>query len=134
VEILVSAANAPLPAPKASIAERVSLVISIAPPFRNISLQSFSQPKKDKPKPATAPKAATAAGTRGRGRGRGEATARGRGGARGGRDARGKKKTVEELDAEMEDYFPNAEGGNDATATTGAVVATGDTAMDDEML
>jgi hypothetical protein len=34
----------------------------------------------------------------------------------------------------MEDYFPNAEGGNDATATTGAVAVTGDTAMDDEML
>ncbi|KAF2706695.1 hypothetical protein K504DRAFT_62979 [Pleomassaria siparia CBS 279.74] len=116
VEILVSAANAPLPAPKASLADRVS------------------QPKKDKPKPATAAKAAAPAG-RGRGRGRGEATGRGRGGARGGRDARGKKKTVEELDAEMEDYFPAAEGGNEAMVTNGgAATATGDTAMEDEML
>ncbi|KAF2800858.1 hypothetical protein K505DRAFT_93584 [Melanomma pulvis-pyrius CBS 109.77] len=113
VEILVSAANAPIPAPKASLADRVS------------------QPKKDKPKPATAPKTA-APGARGRGRGDG---ARGRGGARGGRDARGKKKTVEELDAEMEDYFPAVDGGNDAMVTNGgAVAATGDTAMDDEML
>jgi THO complex subunit 4 len=94
-----------------------------------------SQPKKDKPKPATAPKAATATTTRGRGRGEaGARGGRGGAGARGGRDARGKKKTVEELDAEMEDYFPNAEGGIDVTAAGGAVAATGDTAMDDEML
>jgi THO complex subunit 4 len=105
----------------------MSLIIRMA------SLQCHSQPKKDKPKPATAPKAATTTATRGRGRG--EAGVRGgRGGARGGRDARGKKKTVEELDAEMEDYFPNAEGGNDATAAVGTAAATGDTAMDDEML
>jgi len=108
----VSAANAPIPAPKASLADRVS------------------QPKKDKPKPATAAKAA-APGARGRGRGE---SGRGRGGARGGRDARGKKKTVEELDAEMEDYFPAAEGGNDTMVTNGGAAATGDTAMDDEML
>lgn len=103
VEILVSAANAPAPVPKAPLADRVS------------------QPKKDKPKPATVSKA-TPASTRGRGRGRG--------GTRGGRDGRGKKKTVEELDAEMEDYFPAVEGGNDANGTA----TTGDTAMDDEML
>jgi THO complex subunit 4 len=91
----------------------------------------FRQPRKDKPKPATADKAAPAAG-----KGRGEAT-RGRGKGRGGRE-RQKKKTVEELDAEMADYFPTAEGGNDAMATNGAeaapVAAAGDTAMDDEML
>lgn len=89
------------------------------------------QPKKDKPKPATADKAAPAAG-----KGRGEAT-RGRGKGRGGRE-RQKKKTIEELDAEMADYFPTAEGSNDAMATNGAeaapAAAVGDTAMDDEML
>lgn len=86
------------------------------------------QAKKDKPKPATAAKAAPAAG-----RGRGET--RGRGKGRGGREARPKKKTVEELDAEMADYFPggeavNASGDVDAAPATTA----GDTAMDDEML
>jgi THO complex subunit 4 len=49
-----------------------------------------------------------------------------------------KKKTVEELDAEMADYFPAAEGGNDAVIATGTdgaqATAGGDTAMDDEML
>lgn len=89
------------------------------------------QPKKDQPKPATAAKATPAAG-----RGRGEGRGRGRG--RGGRD-RPKKKTVEELDAEMADYFPaGGEGNNGAMATGGADVAPaaagGDTAMDDEML
>jgi hypothetical protein len=45
---------------------------------------------------------------------------------------------VEELDAEMADYFPAPEGNNEAMATTGAegvqATAGGDTAMDDEML
>ena len=58
---------------------------------------------------------------------------------RGGRNARPKKKTVEELDAEMADYFPNNDGGADAMATNGAggaqATAGGDTNMDaDEML
>lgn len=92
----------------------------------------YRQPKKDKPKPATADKAAPATG-----KGRGEGT-RGRGKGRGGRE-RQKKKTIEELDAEMADYFPSAEGSNDAMATNGAeaapaAAAGGDTAMDDEML
>jgi THO complex subunit 4 len=93
--------------------------------------QKYRQPKKDKPKPATADKAAPAAG-----KGRGEST-RGRGKGRGGRE-RQKKKTIEELDAEMADYFPSAEGGNDAMAASGVeaapAAAGGDTAMDDEML
>ncbi|KZM28192.1 RNA-binding RNA annealing protein [Ascochyta rabiei] len=111
VDLLVSAANVPA-TKQSSLADRVT------------------QPKKDKPKPATAAKAAPAAG-----KGRGEAT-RGRGG-RGGRE-RQKKKTIEELDAEMADYFPTAEGGNDVMVSNGAeaapAVAGGDTAMDDEML
>jgi THO complex subunit 4 len=96
------------------------------------SLTVSSQPKKDKPKPATAAKATPAAG-----RGRGEARGRGGRGGRGGRE-RQKKKTVEELDAEMADYFPTAEGGNDAMASNGAeapqTTVVADTAMDDEML
>ncbi|KAF2018669.1 hypothetical protein BU24DRAFT_405435 [Aaosphaeria arxii CBS 175.79] len=111
VEVLVSAANAPAPAPVASLADRVT------------------QAKKDKPKPATATKAA-AAGPRGAN------NKRGRGRGRGGRAPRDKKKTVEELDAEMNDYFPSAEGGNDAMVTNGgaAAPAAGDINMDDETL
>ena len=110
----------------------MSRKFSFAVPTRTIT-DSIRQPKKDKPKPATSDKAAPATG-----KGRGEGT-RGRGGrgGRGGRE-RQKKKTVEELDAEMADYFPGAEGGNDAMATNGAAAApaaaVGDTAMDDEML
>jgi len=118
VEMLVSAANLPAAAAQPSLADRVT------------------QSKKDKPKPATAAKAAPATATRGRGRG-GKAEARGRGGKTGGRE-RTKKKTVEELDAEMADYFPAGEGNADAMATGPAdgaqATAVGDTAMDDEML
>jgi THO complex subunit 4 len=111
----------------------VSRKFSFAVPTRTCTY-SIRQPKKDKPKPATSDKAAPAAG-----KGRGEAT-RGRSarGGRGGGRERQKKKTIEELDAEMADYFPGAEGGNDAMATNGAAAApaaaVGDTAMDDEML
>ncbi|KAL5378755.1 hypothetical protein PMIN06_011602 [Paraphaeosphaeria minitans] len=114
VELLVSAA-AVAAQPPSSFADRIT------------------QPKKaDKPKPATAAKAAPAAG---RERGRGDrAAGRGRGG-RGGRE-RSKKKTQEELDAEMEDYFPAAEGGNDAMVTNGDApqAAGGDTMEEDQML
>jgi len=64
----------------------------------------------------------------------------GRGGKRGGgaRNARPTKKTAEELDSEMVDYFQNGgEGsGETAVAATGAAapVAGGDAAMDDEIL
>ena len=99
-------------------------------PSPRAQLTNYSQSKKDKPKPATAAKAAPAAG-----RGRGD---RGRGRGRGGRDSRPKKKTVEELDAEMADYFPGGEGNADAMATNGAggaqATAGGDTAMEEEML
>jgi THO complex subunit 4 len=101
----------------------------------NTKLTSRSQPKKDKPKPATVAKAAPATAGRGRGRG-GRAEGRGRGG-RNGRE-RTKKKTVEELDAEMADYFPAGDGAADSMATGPAdgaqAPAGGDTAMDDEML
>ncbi|KAH7414432.1 hypothetical protein DE146DRAFT_35228 [Phaeosphaeria sp. MPI-PUGE-AT-0046c] len=117
VEMLVSAANLPTSAAQPSLADRAT------------------QPKKDKPKPATAAKTAPATTGKARGRG-GRAEARGRGG-RAGRE-RTKKKTVEELDAEMVDYWPVGEGNTDAMAagtTDGAqATAVGDTAMDDEML
>lgn len=117
VEMLVSAANIPPAAAQPSLADRVT------------------QPKKDKPKPATAAKAAPASAKNARGRG-GRAEGRGRGG-RAGRE-RTKKKTVEELDAEMADYFPAGEGNTDAMAAGPAdaaqATAGGDTAMDDEML
>lgn len=128
VEILLSAKDAPAPTAQASLADRVTYVL----PQGNLNKkqkanESRSQPKKDKPKPATATKATTAA-TRGRGAGRRR--------GRGGRNTGPKKKTLEELDAEMADYFPAAEGGNDAMVTNGNTTqaASGDTAMDDEML
>jgi hypothetical protein len=84
-----------------------------------------SQPKSGanaKPKPATDSKAGS--GRRARGTGR-----RGRGGARTGNRT---KKTAEELDAEMVDYFQAPEGG--AGVANGAAPATGDTNMDDDVL
>ncbi|KAF2637940.1 RNA-binding domain-containing protein [Massarina eburnea CBS 473.64] len=119
VEMLVSAANVAASTGRANnLADRVT------------------QPKKDKPKPATETKGAPAGGRATRGR-----AARGRearGGGRGGREGRErtKKKTVEELDAEMDDYFPAGEGSNDAMVSNGgaAPAAGGDTNMDDEML
>ena len=100
--------------------------------FDEAEHDSRQSKKADKPKPATAAKNAPASRERGRGRERGA----GRGRGRGGRPERQKKKTQEELDAEMEDYFPAADGGNDATVTNGdaAQVAGGDTMDEDQML
>lgn len=99
-----------------------------------------SQPKKENAKAkakatpksaAAAPKAASAAkdGASARGNGRGK---------RGGRAAgRPKAKTVEELDAEMSEYFvPNAGGAEAAGSAPAAPAATdgGDAAMVDEVL
>lgn len=129
VDVLVSAANA-VAQPQTNLADRVTYV-----PSRMILVPSnkvYSQPKKDKPKPATASKAAPGGGReRGAGRGRERGATRGRG--RGGRE-RTKKKTQEELDAEMEDYFP-AQGGNDAMVTNGeAPQATGGDTMDEDQM
>jgi THO complex subunit 4 len=92
-----------------------------------------SQPK-SQPKSAVTTKtgaAATAGAGAGRGRGRG------RGAARGGRNPRPAKKTAEELDSEMADYFENgsAPATTEAAATTATAqpAAAGD-AMDDEVL
>jgi THO complex subunit 4 len=131
--MLVSAANLPAAASQPSLADRVTYVYNLN--IERMPLTSIRQPRKDKPKPATAAKAAPAAAGKGRG---GKAEARG---GRGGRNPRErtKKKTVEELDAEMADYFPAADGNTDAAAAGSADVAqattaVGDTAMDDEML
>ncbi|KAF2869672.1 hypothetical protein BDV95DRAFT_596010 [Massariosphaeria phaeospora] len=103
VEMMVPAAHVPATTAQASLAARV-------------------QPaRKDKPKPATATK------TSGRGRDSGRGRGRGRGGSN------KAKKTVEEMDQEMKDYFPhrvNNDGNGDVTQTSGG----GDIAMDDEML
>ncbi|KAJ5101966.1 mRNA export protein mlo3 [Penicillium alfredii] len=66
--------------------------------------------KKSQPKPATAAKPANA------NRGRGRPAARGR---RGRNPGRGKPKTVEELDAEMVDYFSNENAPADGNAPNG---------------
>ena len=130
VEVLVSARDAPAPK-QTALADRISYVSPKGEASKiHKAHNKLSQAKKDKPKPATADKEkGSAAAARGRG-GR-----RGRG--RGGRNPREKKKTLEELDAEMEDYFPAGEGGNAAAVTNGGAAgqnAGGDTAMDDEML
>lgn len=128
VEVLVSARDAPLPTPS-SLADRVSYVLVTQIQQDDKTDIPLRQPKKDKPKPATATKSKAEAGARGRG------AKRGRGGKAGA--PREKKKTVEELDAEMADYFPAGEGGNDGMVTNGGDAAQGpggDTAMDDEVL
>ncbi|KAI7969564.1 hypothetical protein EIK77_005194 [Talaromyces pinophilus] len=78
---------------------------------------STSQPKAQ-PKPATATKNAPAGGRRGRGRPK-----KAKGPAQ-------HKKTAEELDAEMEDYFVGSENAPaGAAATNGAAAAAGDETM-----
>jgi len=107
VEIIIDATvAAALPGPK-GLSERVT------------------QPK-PQPKSAAASKATTNGATRGNGRGR-----RGRGG----RNSRPAKKTAEELDSEMADYFggggSNAGNENEAAATNGAAAPD---AMEEEVL
>jgi THO complex subunit 4 len=86
-----------------------------------------SQPK-SQPKSAAATKSsAAAAGTRGK-------STRGRG--RTGRSARPARKTAEELDSEMADYFETGVNAAGAEAAVGGVAAAtnGDAAMDDEIM
>jgi len=118
IEVILSAKDAPPPVPAKSLSDRVS------------------QPKpaaKAQPKPATATKATA-----------GKASTRGRGGraARGRNAGRGKPKTAEELDAEMQDYFDTGAGNagveGDVMVTNGgavqAVPSGGDTGMEDEIM
>ena len=91
------------------------------------------QPKnaaKESAKAKAAPKANGAVAANGAAKGQG-----GRGGRKSGRAGRPKKKTAEELDAEMSDYF----GTGEAPPTNGAVqpsaaAAGGDTGMVDEVM
>jgi THO complex subunit 4 len=88
--------------------------------------ERISQPK-PQPKSAASTKTTNAAGTRGKNGRRG----------RGGRNARPAKKTAEELDSEMVDYWqtgaaaPETESGANGAAQP---AAGGDANMDDEIL
>jgi len=101
------------------------------PPPKGLSeriVQSKATPKVT-PKSAAATKATTVAGTGVRGKLRG----------RRGRNPRPTKKTAEELDSEMADYWEsgaNVTGPDSGAATNGAAQApaNGDAAMDDEIL
>lgn len=87
---------------------------------------NYSQPK-SQPKSAAATKstASTGAGTRGK-------STRGRG--RTGRNPRPAKKTAEELDSEMADYFETGANAAGAEAGAAAPATNGDAAMDDEIM
>lgn len=114
IEIVVSAANAALlPTPK-TLTERISQPKS----------QPKAQPKSAASKKETASKDASgAAGARGKGKGRKT------------RNARPAKKTAEELDSEMADYFESGTQNNENTNGGAAPAATnGDAPMDDEIM
>ncbi|KAF2842377.1 hypothetical protein M501DRAFT_410103 [Patellaria atrata CBS 101060] len=111
IEVILSAKDAPAPQAPKTLAERIQA------------------PKKDKaqPKPATVTKST------GKTRGKSKAT-------RGRNTGRGKPKTAEELDAEMQDYFVDTTGDpNTGMATDnsgGNIQGTngGDTGMEDEII
>ncbi|GAB7355960.1 hypothetical protein MBLNU459_g6592t1 [Dothideomycetes sp. NU459] len=123
IEVILGAKFAPEPAKPKALGERIS------------------QPKKDAAKPksaAAAPKNAAKAGANG-------ATTAGARGGRGGRKGRAagrpKPKSVEELDAEMSEYFVPSGTNGDAAATTAngnaataAAPTAGDAAMEDEIM
>jgi THO complex subunit 4 len=101
------------------------------PPPKGLS-DRIAQPKAQPKSAATTKTATDAAGARGKGRA-------GRRGGKAGRNPRPAKKTAEELDSEMADYFDNggpAAGTETAATTNGAAqpAANGDAAMDDEIL
>ena len=89
---------------------------------------SFRSVPKAQPKSAATTKATTATGGRG---------GKGKRGGRGGRSARPAKKTAEELDSEMVDYWNTgaaATEGDSAAAGGAAPAANGDAPMEDEIL
>ncbi|KAJ5629441.1 mRNA export protein mlo3 [Penicillium herquei] len=108
IEVVFDASRAPtVPATKPLTERIATYVVSVVP--LPVSSGSFPTSQKSKPKPATAKKPANAKATRG-----------GRQGQNRGRNpGRGKPKTVEELDAEMVDYFA---GGESAPANNAAPV------------
>jgi THO complex subunit 4 len=111
---------------------RKSIARSVTPD----SIYSFISSQKARPKSAAAPKAKKEKTntTTEKGNRRGNRAA----GARGRNPGRGKPKTVEELDAEMVDYFStDAPPADNAAATNGAVPqvnAAQDVGMNDEIL
>jgi THO complex subunit 4 len=121
VELIIDASRArAIPAPK-GLSERITFVHPLFFKLSNADRLS-SQPK---PQPKSAATTKGAGATRGRGKaGRGKGTAR---------SARPAKKTAEELDSEMVDYW---QAGAAATETNGAAqpAAGGDANMDDEIL
>jgi len=121
IEVLVDASRAPAVAPPKGLSERI--------------VQPKSQAK-SQPKSAATTKAATNGANSSATRGGKAARGKGRGG-RTARNPRPAKKTAEELDSEMADYFDNSAAATTETgpATNGAAqpAANGD-AMDDEIL
>lgn len=106
-----------------------SQAASVIPPHKTLA-ERTSQPKAQ-PKSAASNKQgndAKGAGASGRGK-------KGRRG--GGRTGRPVKKTAEELDSEMADYFQGAPANNENAAASGAPAATtgnGDAPMEDEIM
>lgn len=81
-----------------------------------------------KPQPKSAVPTKNGAGSGARGKGA-------KGGKRGGKTSRPAKKTAEELDSEMADYWETGANGGDAATTSGAAQpANGDANMDEEIL
>jgi THO complex subunit 4 len=124
IELIVGAKEVPKPAAPKGLADRmsyVSIFLFQQLPHPN---RGCSQPKnaagKEKAKPKTNGASTTANGS---------SKKKGRP-AKKARNSRPKKKTAEELDAEMADYFGPGEGG----ATNGAVQQPTADAMVDEVL
>lgn len=118
IEVILGAKYAPTPAAPKSLGDRIQ-----APKGKK---------ENNKPKAAAAPKPVNAAA------GGAGAKAAGRGGRKGRAAGRPKPKTVEELDAEMSEYFdPNAvapAANTNGAAAPAAAPATGDATMEDEIM
>ncbi|CAD0088820.1 unnamed protein product [Aureobasidium vineae] len=117
IEVILGAKYAPAPVAPKSLGDRIQ--------------GTKAKKENNKPKPAAAvPKPANAAAG-------GAAKAAGRGGRKG-RAGRPKPKTVEELDAEMSEYFdPNAvapAANTNGAPAPAAAPATGDATMEDEIM
>jgi THO complex subunit 4 len=98
-------------------------VAKAIPPPKGLS-ERITQPK-PQPKSAASTKTNAAGSTRGRGKGRG---------GRGGRNPRPIKKTQEELDSDMVDYWQAGNTTGEMEGTAAQPAANTDAAMDDEVL
>jgi len=124
IEVILGAKFAPAPPPVKTLSDRISGA-------KNTPKNAGGKPKNA----AAAPKPAAAAAGNGAARG---GAGRGRGRGRGGRGGGARpKKTAQELDAEMQDYFEPANGAAAAPATNGAAPAAatngGEATMVDEV-